>query len=123
MHALTMFLPRWLTSLSRAGSDITGHAVVVALGRRAYDFCQGQRRTFGHHCVRDHNWPGPEEPYTFAQDWWASLSLAGPSWAVLYYPSGCCLACPNSHLSFAVCGWIRPLATLYPKPKAWQLPD
>ena len=83
MHALTMFLPRWLASLSKAGSDITRHAVVVALGRRAYDFCHSQRRSFGHHCVRDHHWPGPEEPYQFAQDWWGlhrglRPALAGP---------------------------------------------
>ena len=94
MHALTMFLPRWLASLSRAGSDISRHAVVVALGRRAYDFCHSQRRGFGHHCVRDHHWPGPEEPYQFAQDWY----VRGP---VLHAGLWHCGAV--SHIMLAIC--------------------
>ena len=76
MHALSMFLPRWLASLSRAGGNLTRYAVVMALGRRALEFCTSQQRIFAHMCVRDFNWPGPEEPYRFAQDWCASLCSA-----------------------------------------------
>ena len=67
-HSLHELLPRWLDSLANTrDGDITPHVIVVALGHRALEACQ--QHAYSHHCVLQHNWPGPDQQYTFATPW------------------------------------------------------
>lgn len=68
VHALDNILPRWLDSLSRTrDGDLTQHAVVVALGAQAVNFCL--RGPYNHHCILDSRWQGPDRQYHFPDDW------------------------------------------------------
>lgn len=61
-------LPRWLDSLSRTrDGDLTRHALVVALGVSAVQFCL--KYDYWHHCLLDSRWPGPDVQYHFPDDW------------------------------------------------------
>ena len=75
MHALGMFLPRWLDSLARVDiKDPTKHAVVFALANSAYSTCTNLEIYHKHQCILDPHWPGDDSQYQFAQDWYGPVT-------------------------------------------------
>ena len=63
-------MPRWLDSLSKTrDGDMTGHAVVMALGAPALELCMESKLQYNHHCLLDPHWPGPNVQYHFGSDW------------------------------------------------------
>ena len=48
-------------------TGLAPHVIVAALGFSALEACQ--QHTYSHHCVLEHNWPGPDKQYDFATPW------------------------------------------------------
>lgn len=75
-HALSTFLERWLSSLSKTSvNDITQHVIVLCLGERALQPCMSARLLSGysHHCLLDAAWVGTDQAYLFPDDWFVLL--------------------------------------------------
>ena len=68
--AFDELLPRWLDSMTHTlDGDISKHTLILTLGTKAHELCQGEQAHAHHQCVLLPHWLGPDRMLHFGDEW------------------------------------------------------